>query len=219
MTPTFTAAVPQKIYISYADDCSTIFKVGTRVRKNEEVAIKLVAKYTDLPLPKVFPEESAYFTLVGILVMSHISGLPLDASWDGLDEYTKERRFPDMCHVFNITADGLIIFTLIPLKDDTARYLYYNGRLYAEDLPTMLLRSNLSVFTHADIAPRNIIVDQTHRITGILDWEAAGWYPNYWEYINIWKPSRDHDWQTWMDRTAPRKWDRSGINAARRVLF
>jgi len=61
------------------------------VRENEEVAMKLVAKYTDLPLPKVFPEESAYFTSVGILAMSHISGSPLDASWDRLDEHTKER--------------------------------------------------------------------------------------------------------------------------------
>lgn len=37
-------------------------------------------------------------------------------------------------------------------------------------------------FTHADIAPRNIMVENG-RITGIIDWEEAGWYPEYWEYI------------------------------------
>ncbi|KAF2772401.1 hypothetical protein EJ03DRAFT_324815 [Teratosphaeria nubilosa] len=87
------------------------------------------------------------------------------------------------------------------------------------DLPLMLPESNQSVFTHGDMSPRNIMVDERLQITGIVDWEAVGWYPDYWEYINIWKPSVDLDWQKWMDQTAPRKWDRRGVDAARRVLF
>jgi aminoglycoside phosphotransferase (APT) family kinase protein len=38
----------------------------------------------------------------------------------------------------------------------------------------MLPRSSASVFTHVDIAPQNIIVDESNRITGIVDWECAG---------------------------------------------
>ena len=84
----------------------------------------------------------------------------------------------------------------------------------------MLSHSDVSVFTHGDIAPRNIMVDETHRITGILDWETAGWYPDYWEYSNIMRPAYGYeDWQAWMDRTAPQKWDLTGIQVARRVLF
>jgi aminoglycoside phosphotransferase (APT) family kinase protein len=45
----------------------------------------------------------------------------------------------------------------------------------------MLPHSDVSVFTHGDIAPRNIMVDETYRITGILDWEEGGWYLDYWE--------------------------------------
>ncbi|KAK3944326.1 kinase-like domain-containing protein [Diplogelasinospora grovesii] len=41
-------------------------------------------------------------------------------------------------------------------------------------------------FTHADIHPGNIRVDpKTYRITGIVDWEFAGWYPEYWEYTKM----------------------------------
>jgi aminoglycoside phosphotransferase (APT) family kinase protein len=98
------------------------------------------------------------------------------------------------------------------------RYRKYHGERYANTLLDMLPRSNGSVFTHGDVAPRNIMIKRGH-ITGILDWELAGWYPNYWEYANIMKPSADEDWQSWMDRTAPQKWDLSGIIAARRVLF
>ena len=47
------------------------------------------------------------------------------------------------------------------------------------------------VFTHGDIAPRNIIVrqnpqQQSHgswEIAAILDWECAGFYPEHWEYV------------------------------------
>lgn len=99
------------------------------------------------------------------------------------------------------------------------RYLYYNGQRYADKLLSMLPQSKVSVFTHGDIAPRNILVDGGCCITGIVDWELAGWYPEYWEYANIMKPSRDKDWQSWMDRTATQQWDLSGIIAARRVLF
>ncbi|RKP34406.1 kinase-like domain-containing protein, partial [Dimargaris cristalligena] len=37
--------------------------------------------------------------------------------------------------------------------------------------------------THGDLLPRNIMVDpDTCQITGILDWEFSGFYPEYWEY-------------------------------------
>ncbi|KAL4244281.1 Protein kinase-like domain superfamily protein [Abortiporus biennis] len=38
------------------------------------------------------------------------------------------------------------------------------------------------VFTHGDLAPRNIMV-KGDRITGIIDWENAGWYPEHWEFV------------------------------------
>jgi aminoglycoside phosphotransferase (APT) family kinase protein len=37
------------------------------------------------------------------------------------------------------------------------------------------------VFTHGDLNPRNILVENG-KITGIVDWENAGWFPEYWEF-------------------------------------
>lgn len=37
------------------------------------------------------------------------------------------------------------------------------------------------VFTHGDFRPANIIVKDGH-VAAILDWEMAGWYPEYWEF-------------------------------------
>ncbi|KAI0662276.1 kinase-like protein [Cubamyces menziesii] len=39
-----------------------------------------------------------------------------------------------------------------------------------------------SVFSHGDLVPENILVDErTYTITSIIDWERAGWYPYFWD--------------------------------------
>ncbi|KAI0707550.1 kinase-like protein [Cerioporus squamosus] len=40
------------------------------------------------------------------------------------------------------------------------------------------------VLTHADLAPRNILV-KDGRIVAVVDWETFGWYPDFWEYMGI----------------------------------
>jgi aminoglycoside phosphotransferase len=37
------------------------------------------------------------------------------------------------------------------------------------------------VFTHGDLKHHNIMVHDGH-ISGFLDFESAGWYPEYWEF-------------------------------------
>lgn len=50
-------------------------------------------------------------------------------------------------------------------------------RLFAER-PTRPYRIH---FTHGDILPHNILADKNLRPTALLDWECAGWMPEYWE--------------------------------------
>ena len=38
------------------------------------------------------------------------------------------------------------------------------------------------ILTHGDLQPRNILV-QGNKVSGIIDWELRGWYPEYWEYV------------------------------------
>jgi hypothetical protein len=48
-------------------------------------------------------------------------------------------------------------------------------------LPNLVHRDDHRiVFTHSDLNMRNILV-KNGRISGIVDWENAGWYPEYWE--------------------------------------
>ncbi|KAH9949239.1 kinase-like domain-containing protein [Amylocystis lapponica] len=49
------------------------------------------------------------------------------------------------------------------------------------DFAEMARRQYRTTFTHSDIAPRNILV-KDGKIVSLIDWEMAGWYPEYWEY-------------------------------------
>jgi len=55
-------------------------------------------------------------------------------------------------------------------------YIHILRRMYQEN------SHHAIKFTHGDLSPCNILVENGH-VTGILDWEEAGWYPEYWEYI------------------------------------
>ena len=39
--------------------------------------------------------------------------------------------------------------------------------------------------THGDFSSSNIII-RDNKVAGIIDWEMAGWYPDYWEYTSAW---------------------------------
>ena len=38
------------------------------------------------------------------------------------------------------------------------------------------------VFSHGDFNPWNILVTYDGHLSAILDWESAGWYPEYWDF-------------------------------------
>lgn len=187
-------------------DNNLVSKVGSRVRYSEEVAIRLVAQHTTVPVPTIIFLFSNHEPGKGSIDMSFVPGVTLDSMWDGLEECNKERicreiwamiaqwqqipRPPQLARLYQCLADGSPA-TTDPLLQDLEdpprplhsnesvniriyqRYLHYNGRRYEDKLLSMLPESKVSLFTHGDIAPRNILVDDSGRITGIIDWELA----------------------------------------------
>lgn len=155
----------------------------------------------------------------------------------------------EQAQLFYCAADGTshIIHPLLgdiydqspPLRDDEAlrtriweRYVEHNGLSYPDghSVKDMLPRSETAVFTHGDIHPGNILVNEDEedvdsgqvRITGLVDFESAGFFPDYWEYAQMMRLGGEGDedeWRLMMERTAPRVWDVKGIQKARRVLF
>ena len=48
-------------------------------------------------------------------------------------------------------------------------------------LRNMMKDNHSIVFSHGDMHAHNILIQDGH-VVGILDWEMAGWYPEYWEW-------------------------------------
>ncbi|KAH8725719.1 hypothetical protein GQ44DRAFT_726809 [Phaeosphaeriaceae sp. PMI808] len=53
------------------------------------------------------------------------------------------------------------------------------------------------MFTHGDLHQGNIMV-KDGKITGLIDLELAGWYPEYWDYVKFCYSSGAHrDWMNY----------------------
>ncbi|KAH7248369.1 kinase-like domain-containing protein [Fusarium solani] len=87
------------------------------------------------------------------------------------------------------------------------------------------------VFTHGDVRPANIMVERVNsdawEVVCIIDWEASGHYPEYWECIkatNNLTPRDDSDWYQYLPSVispnryaahwlVDRVWDPSMVNS------
>lgn len=58
------------------------------------------------------------------------------------------------------------------------------------------------VFTHGDLTPRNILI-QDGKISGIVDWEETGWYPEYWGLAKFFERPAEGDWKEYADIIFP----------------
>jgi hypothetical protein len=61
-----------------------------------------------------------------------------------------------------------------------------NAQLYKDvendSLLVLISHTNTRVFTHVDFRRDSIMIKNDH-VTGIIDWEVSGWYPEHWEFV------------------------------------
>ena len=50
------------------------------------------------------------------------------------------------------------------------------------------------VFTHGDFKHHNILIDEDGSLTAFLDWESAGWCPEYWEFCTAMRFGQGSFW-------------------------
>jgi aminoglycoside phosphotransferase (APT) family kinase protein len=198
--------LPFGLYLKCARDLDSL--------RNEVNALRMVRQYTSVPVPKPLdfvtaptPTQDGPAEGEGYLLMSRIPGVPLSRCHEVLSD-------KDAAHIEAQMQDHITQLRAIPQPTGTSYAIYdtlggscrdprlrdgepvgpfadeaeFNQLLREPDDPA---RSGHRIFfTHADLNPRNIIVDRTARrdgslgwqVAGIVDWEMAGYYPEYWEY-------------------------------------
>lgn len=49
-------------------------------------------------------------------------------------------------------------------------------------------------FTHGDLKAHNILIDKDGHLSGFLDWESAGWLPEYWDFTTAMRFGKNAWW-------------------------
>ncbi|KAH9917993.1 kinase-like domain-containing protein [Fomitopsis serialis] len=78
---------------------------------------------------------------------------------------------------------------------------------YKRWLRSMLSDDHRIVFTHADLHQGNVMVvdgpDGGVELSGIIDWESSGFYPEYWEHLKALNTRSIQDESDWWDFLPP----------------
>ncbi|KAJ7227321.1 kinase-like domain-containing protein [Mycena pura] len=186
-----------------------VVKTTSHTKLTEALTLDYIAANTTIPVPRVhriFEDSRGYLNLV----MDYVEGMELEQVWDGMqprdrlavmhqlrDYIAQLRKLKpprpgavealngDACKDFRIRADrpfaSVAEFQMFLGRDWFMENKLAEYNEFAPALQRSAARSYRTVFTHCDLAPRNILVKGA-RIVAIVDLEFGGWYPEYWEY-------------------------------------
>ncbi|KAF4953600.1 hypothetical protein FGADI_5936 [Fusarium gaditjirri] len=192
--------LPFGLYLKYNSNQDTL--------KNEFNALKILEQKTTIPAPRVFDVVSPHTGEddLGYLLMSRVPGTALATCRDALsdqDYANLSAQLKDcvsqMRGIPNPVNHGITICSTLgeACRDPRIRDWAPVGPFPDEASFSQNLRfsepsrrGHKIVFTHGDLNPRNIMVERVRnsagargwRLSGIIDWETAGYYPEYWDY-------------------------------------
>ncbi|KAK5118890.1 hypothetical protein LTR62_000100 [Meristemomyces frigidus] len=175
--------------------------------EQEVEAMRYVAARTAVPLPRI---HRLYRRREGLYIaMEFVRGKRLDKIWVDLDSEGKKRLVREVSGLISLMKSvpvprglGLVVASIEGgvVRDGIwgptpigpfASFEEFRSALRKN--PNLIPYRHLwdradqddirAVLTHADIAPRNIIRRDSDGVLVFIDWELAGWWPDYWEHI------------------------------------
>ncbi|OJZ90526.1 hypothetical protein ASPFODRAFT_56812 [Aspergillus luchuensis CBS 106.47] len=177
-----------------------VVKFGSHVTLHEAKSMVFVGQNTEtVPVPKIF----AYYSYGPIdrdiedygsyydnyIFMSYVEGQRLDKLKGYLDEL---RQIEHRNYIGSVDRGPLPdpILGDLEFKEDDFDNAIINA--YQDRAPKRHVKNVLAgmlasqkrhniVFTHGDFRHPNIMVNKGN-VTGIVDWEFSGWYPEHWEF-------------------------------------
>lgn len=172
---------------------------------DEAHAVQMVEQFTQIPAPRAIDVlKSSHFSY---LLITCVPGRPIGHIFNtrtddqvkqavtDLKGYISElRAIPNKTteyHICNSQGGGILDWRIPDSWREELRFKTeadFNKYLtdpFWEDIRTRASKlhdiHHDIVFTHGDLNPRNILA-LNGKIAGIVDWENAGWFPEYWEY-------------------------------------
>ncbi|KAF7793918.1 hypothetical protein EIP86_005040 [Pleurotus ostreatoroseus] len=182
-----------------------------------------VARYTTIPVPRLHD----VFTWQGrtYIVMDYVKGVTLRNIWPRLSQqerrnaiqqlqgYIEQLRSlppPDPDRVQGIDRKSCYDLRMrgeygpydsVDAFHEAWGYKYIPDKYpkHREIFEKVAGRSWRIMLAHGDLGPHNILW-RDGKIVAIIDWEFAGWLPEYWDYTRSWKSITPYgSGQEWWD--------------------
>ncbi len=169
-------------------------------------------QHTSVPVPSVIKIYRDEDEECEDIVMQHVSGEPLAVAWPKMTEISKQAVVRELAGYmeqmrqllppqpgfvgsvsmgtgYDHRFGGDRFGPFNNMKDFHDYILRHNSLdAWKEESDVVQVHSKPTAyaakFTHGDLVPSNIIV-KDGKIAAIIDWETAGWFPEYWEYTKI----------------------------------
>ena len=182
---------------------------STRLMENyhaEFNALRMVEKFTHIPAPRAI--DALQTQRFSYLLMTHVPGRPIGQMVEAMTDdqlkqvvidlkgYVSElRKIPNKTEsgfaICNSLGGGILDWRIPDSQREELRFRseaelnkYLTDQYWDETKERAAASHGVPhdiVFTHGDLNMRNILA-VNGKITGIVDWENAGWFPEYWEY-------------------------------------
>jgi hypothetical protein len=188
--------------------------MGANDHPNEASVLRFIREHTTIPVPEVISSDWDRVT------MEYVDGQTLRQAWpiltpgqrsdilEQLRNYITQMQALGGLYLGRLDGQGVVVPSMMTRSTgpfgSLAEMHYWLVRppkrlesqsIYWHQITTQLAADYPIVFTHGDIAARNILV-RDGRIVALLDWEFAGWYPEYWEYVFALRGLDNLDWET-----------------------
>ncbi|PYH63730.1 uncharacterized protein BO88DRAFT_430108 [Aspergillus vadensis CBS 113365] len=176
-----------------------------------------------VPIPDTHGVLQQTGTTRNFVFMSRVPGQPLDSLWKMLSPYQKADLrslpftpsnepgavyggdTPRRCK--DTRRETRVADTPISNEMEFNHFLSYNPRR-TETSQIVMIRSYMTTgheLTSEALTGTDNLPSKRVTITGIIDWETCGWYPEYWEYLKalntIFPGCNCEDWWEYLPKT------------------
>ncbi|EMD35876.1 hypothetical protein CERSUDRAFT_138627 [Gelatoporia subvermispora B] len=216
--------------------CGLVVKRSSLFGADEANIIRYIRKNTTIPVPRIVLSTQGFGS--AFMLMEYVEGEVLEHAWRTMDETQRANivrqlrsylvqlrglpppRAPLVCSLGGTACKDPRLqsygsFGPFPTVSDFHNHLVHAAAPWIDDIFLKDIRSRMSddirvTFTHGDFAPRNIIV-RGDEVAAIIDWEHAGWYPEYWEYVKaLYRPMgiKDQSWNDTVKNIVPQDYEK-----------
>jgi len=185
--------------------------------------MRYITANTTIPIPRIH-DIGVHNSGLRSILMDYIDSHTLQDAWsdmipsqkvfvaEQLHGYVLQLRELKPCADLSHGKNHLNIHSL-DFNTNPERQIRLNEQLFTKMAPFIpdiiqpyasRKRKDNLVFTHGDLAPRNILVDDQGHVTAILDWEYAGWYPEWSEAVKAYQFCNDvPGWKAYLSAILP----------------